>query len=231
MHDRPGIQTYKPDNTDPAEAGALSVPLWELSIIALHYHPHVALAAQEIAHMNDKSAAMAIAASGNDAKTVFDQSVLTKSVLPLNASPRAVASLYNVQNGGFRPAPRRPELRPSSKRHPNKKTRKAAPQGVKFSDCSKEAENEFLATIQALSLNNSSTKLDRTQESVVQMSYQPPAVNEFLEDEHNIKVLEDHYAEAKLFQKNLRLRNELALKAAQLKLFKEHLAMSTQKAS
>lgn len=37
-----GYKTYQPGVEDPAEAGALAVPLWELSLLAAHFHPHVA---------------------------------------------------------------------------------------------------------------------------------------------------------------------------------------------
>ena len=37
-----GYNTFRPDIDDPAEAGALSVPLWELALLAHHFHPHVA---------------------------------------------------------------------------------------------------------------------------------------------------------------------------------------------
>lgn len=40
---------------DPAEAAALSVPLWDLTLLARHYHPHVAQAARDIAGTRRRS--------------------------------------------------------------------------------------------------------------------------------------------------------------------------------
>ncbi|PSC74530.1 nucleolar complex 3-like protein isoform X2 [Micractinium conductrix] len=78
----PAGQGYQPEAADPSEAGALGVPLWELSLLARHYHPHVAAASAQVAVGN------------------------TTGLLPLaGGSSSAAALAYSTAAGGFRPAP------------------------------------------------------------------------------------------------------------------------------
>ena len=43
-----GQGSYNPDVADPTEAGAMSSTLWELCLLQLHYHPHIAQSAAAV---------------------------------------------------------------------------------------------------------------------------------------------------------------------------------------
>lgn len=64
------------------QANALASPAWELSLLAKHYHPHVAAAS---AHL----------AAGSPA-----------TQLPLGGSAAAFAATYTTAAGAFNPAPK-----------------------------------------------------------------------------------------------------------------------------
>lgn len=72
-------QRYMPDATDPGEARALTAPLWELSLLARHYHPHVAAASKHLA------------AGG------------PSSLLPAYGAVAGFSASYSTCTGGFRP--------------------------------------------------------------------------------------------------------------------------------
>ncbi|RMZ52649.1 hypothetical protein APUTEX25_000768, partial [Auxenochlorella protothecoides] len=93
-----GYRTYRPDVEDPAEAGALAVPLWELSLLQRHYHPAVAQLARDLAG-----------------------GVAQSSVLPPTASPAELAQRYSTATGGFRPAPPLPRKARQQEAGPRKR--------------------------------------------------------------------------------------------------------------
>lgn len=66
----------------PLQAGALAAPVWELSLLAQHYHPQVSAAAAQLA---------AGSPSG---------------LLPLAGSAAAFAAAYSTTTGGFNPPPK-----------------------------------------------------------------------------------------------------------------------------
>ena len=63
------------------QAGAIATPLWELSLLARHYHPHVASQA-------------------------FAQASCAQAKLPLAGSVAAFATSHSTSTGAFNPAPR-----------------------------------------------------------------------------------------------------------------------------
>ena len=70
-------------NAAPLQAGALAAPLWELTLLARHFHPHVAAA----------SAQLAVGAP--------------TPLLPTTpGSAPATGARYSTVTGGFTPAPR-----------------------------------------------------------------------------------------------------------------------------
>ena len=77
----PSTQGYRPEAEDPSEASALAAPLWELSLLSQHYHPHVAAASAQLA------------AGSNAAQ------------MPLSGSAAAFAAAYTTAGGAFNPAP------------------------------------------------------------------------------------------------------------------------------
>lgn len=83
LHEPGGAATqgYQPEGADPTEAGALATPLWELSLLSQHYHPHVAAASTQLT-------------AGNPA-----------GLLPLLEAIPAFAAAYSTVKGGFNPAP------------------------------------------------------------------------------------------------------------------------------
>ncbi len=91
-------KSWRPDCADPSEAGALSACLWELPLLAQHYHPHVAQAAASVL-----AACAPAARAGGSAPSV-------SGPLALPGSLRDLAEAYALPltAGGFRPAPQRP---------------------------------------------------------------------------------------------------------------------------
>ncbi|KAK2080529.1 hypothetical protein QBZ16_000382 [Prototheca wickerhamii] len=77
-----GFRTLQLDARDPAEAGALATPLWELALLSRHWHPTVSQVAAEVA----QGAAQAGLAA-----------------LPPAAGPAEVAERCSTDRGGFRP--------------------------------------------------------------------------------------------------------------------------------
>ncbi|KAL4433583.1 hypothetical protein ABPG75_000024 [Micractinium tetrahymenae] len=75
----PAAQGCQPGVTDPGEAGALSAPFWELSLLAKHYHPHIAAASRQLA-------------AGSPT-----------GLLPLAGAAAAFSAAYSTCTGGFRP--------------------------------------------------------------------------------------------------------------------------------
>lgn len=86
-------KAYSPDMNDPAEVGAMAVPLWELALLANHYHPHISQFAIDISTMNSSRQ-----------RSSFGH--FSGSVLPLSASPLEFISKYTTVHGGFCPAPK-----------------------------------------------------------------------------------------------------------------------------
>lgn len=82
-----GFMALRLDALDPAEAGALATPMWELSLLSRHWHPHVSQMASELAH--------SVAQPGS-------------SILPSGATPHEVAQRCSIRQGRFRPAPLAP---------------------------------------------------------------------------------------------------------------------------
>eukprot|EP00887_Chlorella_sp_A99_P004044 scaffold11.g4044.t1 len=97
----PGQRAFKPDADDPAEAGALAAPLWELTLLSWHYHPAAADAAAGIA-------ALAGAPPGAPPPA--------SALLPLGGSAAELAELYTTVAGSFRPPPAAPPKRRSAQR-------------------------------------------------------------------------------------------------------------------
>lgn len=69
-----------------AQAGALTTPLWELSLLTQHYHPRVHSACVELASGNFSS--------GNGSR-----------LLPLSGSVAAFAASFCTANGAYNPPP------------------------------------------------------------------------------------------------------------------------------
>lgn len=85
-------KTFNPEVADPAEAGALSSALWELPLLARHFHPHISQVAKDISGGHGSG-------SGGAAGS---------ALLPLGTSPADLARQYSTAHGGFRPPPRQP---------------------------------------------------------------------------------------------------------------------------
>ena len=74
---------YTPDATDPEASGALASVLWDLTLLATHFHPAVSKLAKEIAALTSSSA--------------------PRTTL-LMMTPAMAVSSYSTRQGGFRPA-------------------------------------------------------------------------------------------------------------------------------
>jgi nucleolar complex protein 3 len=116
-----GVKSSKMDAVDPAEAGALAVPLWELSFLAhYHYHPHVAKAAGDIACMIGPSSGGREGTSSRSSGGIGGS-----SILPLALTPSQLAARTSTATGGFTPAPAKPAPISSSSSSKSNKKRKA----------------------------------------------------------------------------------------------------------
>jgi nucleolar complex protein 3 len=118
-----GVKSLKLDAVDPAEAGALAVPLWELSFLAqYHYHPHVAKAAGDIACMIGPSSGGGEGNNSNNNRS--SGGIGGSSILPLALTPSQLAARTSTSTGSFTPAPAKPApISSSSKSNKKRKAR------------------------------------------------------------------------------------------------------------
>jgi nucleolar complex protein 3 len=205
-----GYKAYRPELPDPAEAGALSVPLWELSVLAKHYHPHISQAAKDISVMN---VAAAHAAAG---RSSGGGNVGSSSVLPLGTSAVELSAQYSTAKGGFRPPPKIPAS--------------WGPQQAQQASQSKAGRARAAAQRKAaddpLALANLLQKLEEA--GGASMDDILPET-EAEEEKHAANALSRHYSLNRRFQKNHDLRNEHALLATKLRMFHEHLQKKGKK--
>ncbi|KAL0026860.1 hypothetical protein WJX77_007364 [Trebouxia sp. C0004] len=86
-------------DSDSAVSGA---PLWELSLLTSHYHPHLSQAAAAVAHIPPQGSG-----SGGG-----------HSVLASAMDPSTLAHTYITDQGNFKPAPQPPRKAPTAPKHP-----------------------------------------------------------------------------------------------------------------
>ncbi len=201
-----GYKAYRPHLPDPAEAGALSVPLWELSVLAKHYHPHISQAARDISVMNVAAAHAAAGRSGGSG----GGNVGGSSVLPLGTTAVELSAQYSTVKGGFRPPPKIPSSwgpQQAQQASQSKAGRARAAAQRKAAD-----DPRALATLLEKLEEASGTSMDdiipKTQAD---------------EEADAAHALSRHYSLNRRFQKNHDLRSEHALLATKLRLFHEHL--------
>lgn len=116
-----GVKSLKMDAVDPGEAGALAVPLWELSFLGqYHYHPHVAKAAGDIACMIGPTTGGREGNNNNSSSS--GGGIGGSSILPLALTPSQLAARTSTTTGSFTPAPAKPA--PGSSSSKNNKKRK-----------------------------------------------------------------------------------------------------------
>jgi hypothetical protein len=212
-----GSTAYKPMLEDPAEAGALAVPLWELSLLASHYHPHVAKAAIEIAEMNVTAAAAAAANQNISLKGVGSggsgssyNGERHSSVLPLGSQPSDLSLRYTTALGGFHPAPQAPppaSAAATANGQPKSKARNVAMQRREAGALDHAAEAAF---VEGAMQGCQSTGAEATYNTAID-----PASAE--------TALQRHWAINRQFERNADLRKEHAVLMGQLRLFHEHL--------
>jgi len=201
-----GYKAYRPQLSDPAEAGALSVPLWELSVLANHYHPHISQAAKDISVMN--VAAAHAAAGRNSGSGGGGGNAGGSAVLPLGTTAVELSAQYSTAKGGFRPPPKVP---PSW-----------GPQQAQQASQSKAGRARAAAQRKAaddpLAL---ASFLEKIEEAGTEDIFLPKT--EADEEADAAHALSRHYFLNRRFQKNHDLRNEHALLALKLRRFHEHL--------
>ncbi|GMH33808.1 hypothetical protein BSKO_01642 [Bryopsis sp. KO-2023] len=90
-----GGKGYNPQIDDPGEASALSTTLWELTILAKHFHPHVSQGATDLANIPVDS--------GRSSADIIS------SVLSAMDGPSALVNRYNTSRGTFWPVPKVPK--------------------------------------------------------------------------------------------------------------------------
>ncbi len=202
-----GYKTYRPDLSDPAEAGALSVPLWELSILAKHYHPHISQAAKDISVMN---VAAAHAAAGRSGGGGGGGNVGGSAVLPLGTTAVELSAQYSTAKGGFRPPPKIPT--------------NLGPQQIQQASQTKAGKARAAAQRKAADDPMAvATLLEKLEDAGGTSMEEILPKTEAEEEGHAARALSRHYSLNRRFQKNHDLRREHALLATKLRLFHEHL--------
>jgi hypothetical protein len=101
-----GGRVFNPDCDDPSEAGAFASSLWELPLLAHHYHPHVRAAAADLLGLTPgvKKPSSATAAAGGGGGG-GGAGILTGA----HVGPQEFTQGYvSTSAGGFRPAPQLP---------------------------------------------------------------------------------------------------------------------------
>lgn len=190
-----GYKAYRPDIEDPAEAGALSAPLWELSALAEHYHPHVAQAARDISVMNIAAATAAAGRGGTGGGS---------SVLPLGTTAVELAAQYSTVRGGFRPPPKAPGAQQAQQ---GKASRARAAVQRRVAD-DPSALADFILKIEEAAEVDADDLLPGTEAE---------------EEAEAATVLTQHYSLNRKFQRNAELRREHAVLSTKLRMFHEHL--------
>lgn len=203
-----GYKAFRPQLPDPAEAGALSVPLWELSVLAKHYHPHISQAARDISVMN---VAAAHAAAGRSAGSGGGGgNVGGSAVLPLGTTAVELSAKYSTAKGGFRPPPKvPPSWGPQQAQHASQsKTGRA------------RAAAQRKAADDPLALASLLEKLEEAGGTSMEEILPKTEADEEADAAH---ALSRHYSLNRRFQKNHDLRHEHALLATKLRRFHDHL--------
>ena len=209
-----GFKSYSAVIEDPAETGALSVPLWEISYLAAHYHPHVAQAAKEISNMNIAAATAAAASRGGGGGGGSGGGA--NSVLPLGSTAVDLAVQYSTVKGGFRPPPKAPLQTSKITKNPIQqgKASRARTAAQRRGALKPAAVAEFLL------------KLDDCSKDGGVGGGGADVVDEEEEEEEEGDVeaaFSRHYSVNRRFQRNAELREEHGVLSAKLRLFHEHL--------
>ena len=199
-----GYKSYRADLEDPAEAGALSSPLWELSVLANHYHPHVAQAARDISGMNVAAATAAAGRGGSGGGS---------SVLPLGTTAVELAARYSTVKGGFRPPPIAPVAQHAQQGAQQSKAARARVAAQKKLADDPSALAEFTLKLEEVAGVDGEEILPGT---------------EVEEEADAIEALSTHYSINRKFQRNSELRREHAVLSAKLRMFHEHLQKKQQ---
>ena len=202
------MKAYKPSSLDPAEAGALSVPLWELSLACLHFHPHVAQVAQRIVKMNNFAVSMDKTGSKNDSMS---------SILPPTASLAEIAALYSMRFGGFRPSPPRPITSP-----PNIKSRKQSRERSMSKVANlltPESEDQFVSSI--ISREGSDSKIFPRESEGYQAVLS--GWHEDISEDECRKKFKHHIISGRLLKENSRLEKEKAATEARIDVLRKFL--------
>jgi nucleolar complex protein 3 len=200
-----GYKAYRPQLSDPAEAGALSVPLWELSVLAKHYHPHISQAARDISVMN---VAAAHAAAGRNPGS--GGNVGGSAVLPLGTTAVELSAQYSTAKGGFKPPPKVP----ASWGPQQAQQASQSKAGRARATAQRKAADDPLAVASFLE------KLEEAGGTSTENILPTMEADEEADAAH---ALSRHYSLNRRFQKNRDLRNEHALLAIKLRRFHEHL--------
>lgn len=187
-------KAYNPDINDPAEVGAMAVPLWELALLASHYHPHVSQFAMDISTLN----------LGHRQGSSFGH--FAGSVLPLSASPLDFISRYTTAHGGFCPAPKVLQRQQTRKEVNKRKNRLGGD----------DMETNFIQQVEEL--------LEQSHVLPPNCGAHEVMVTGEEENKIAIgKTLRRHFQIQTEFELNAALRREHALMTKKLQLFHQHL--------
>ncbi|KAF6266173.1 CBF/Mak21 family-domain-containing protein [Scenedesmus sp. NREL 46B-D3] len=247
-----GGRQFDADCSDPSEAGALAAALWELPLLAQHYHPHVAAAARMLLTLTPGSGSGAggNAAAGGDgaAAAGASGSAAGAAVIAGASGPQEVAAVYGaVRLGGFRPAPPMPAAaggrgkgRVNGAVAGSSKAGMAARQAASGRPWCEDLQQAVAAAA------DPDQQQQQQQQQVRQHGKRKPQLQQQLQqqqmavvaaavgaadavDVHSVEqALQEQYRLSKLYRRNSELRRELAMSAKKVEMFREHLIQKRQ---
>jgi hypothetical protein len=236
----------------PADsAGALAAALWELPLLAQHYHPHIAAAARMLLTLTPGSgsgaggtAAAAGGSSGDGDAAAGTGAAVGAAVIAGASGPQDVAAVYGpVKLGGFKPAPLMPAaaggrgkgrvngvVAGSSKA--GMAARQAAASRAWCQDLQQAVAAAAMPEQQSQQVQQQGKQKQQPQQR--QQQQQAAVVAAAVaaadaEDLHGVEqALQEQYRLSKLYRRNNELRRELAVSAKKVELFREHLITKRQ---
>ncbi len=205
-----GGRAFNADCTDPTEAGALAAALWELPLALRHYHPHVAAAAKSLLELSP--AAGAGAGTGG-----------TTGPLATAAGPQELALAYDsASTGRFKPTPAAPPRRNSAALHSKAAVQRLAAVAARPLCAELAREVGGHEAVAAGPGPKSATANGVRSSARAAWAADGFASSGEGEAEASEAVLR-HFRTTRRWQQNRALRRQVALEAARLRRFQEHL--------